>query len=176
MAEALGHKDYFPDLLDRYLPRPIREFFQERWIRIFQTGIIVEALKDSPYLLRASSFESMSDLDEFLRVHVLKKLDTVSETANSDLGKSTGSVERASQAEVVFGVNAEILASMIGLQTAVQMATLAVSGKARYWAAITDRLIKYVESEFCIRSDLKNYLIEARAAARPEQFYDLIYE
>jgi hypothetical protein len=44
MAEALGHKYYRPELLSFYLPESILNFFQSRWIRIFQKGIICEAI------------------------------------------------------------------------------------------------------------------------------------
>jgi hypothetical protein len=49
MAESLGHTEYDHRLLNRYLPKPISKFFRDRWIRIFQNGIIAEALKDSKH-------------------------------------------------------------------------------------------------------------------------------
>ena len=72
MAKALGHKNYDHKLISRYLPEPLLTFFQERWIRIFQTGMIVEALKDSEYFLQATDFRNMDELDSFLRVNALK--------------------------------------------------------------------------------------------------------
>lgn len=176
MAEALGHKEYSPDLLDRYLPRPIKAFFQERWIRIFQTGIVVEALKDSPHLLRASGFTHMAELNQFLQHHVLKKLEVEPEDGSRETKKGRRNSHDTSQSEVMFGVNLEILTALLGLQAAVHAATAAVSGKAKYWAEITKRLVGFIESEFCIRPDLKAYLTEAKAVASPQQFAEMIYE
>lgn len=41
MAEALGHIKYDPQLLKHYLPEPILEFFQRRWILLFQKVLYV---------------------------------------------------------------------------------------------------------------------------------------
>lgn len=65
MAKALGHAKYDPSLLGRYLPEAILAFFQTRWIRIFQRSFICEAMKDSPYLLEATTFETMDELHVF---------------------------------------------------------------------------------------------------------------
>ncbi|CAJ0557402.1 unnamed protein product, partial [Mesorhabditis spiculigera] len=74
LARSLGHKTYRADLLSSYLPQVILDFFQTRWIRIFQKGIVLEAMKDSPYLLEASGFENMDKLHEFLSNHALKDI------------------------------------------------------------------------------------------------------
>jgi len=73
MVEALGHAKYTPDLLSRYLPDVILEYFNSRWVRIFQNAIIYEAMKDSPYLLDAVDL-SPDELDRFLLNHSLGPL------------------------------------------------------------------------------------------------------
>ena len=73
MVEALGHAKYTPDLLSRYLPDVILEYFNNRWVRIFQNAIIYEAMKDSPYLLDAVDL-SPDELDRFLLNHSLGPL------------------------------------------------------------------------------------------------------
>lgn len=70
MAEALGHVRYDSRLVARYLPPILQEFFVERWVRLFQTGIVCEALKESPALLRASGFRSLEALTQFLTTTV----------------------------------------------------------------------------------------------------------
>ena len=80
MSEALGHIKYKPELLSHYLPEPILQFFQSRWIRIFQKGIVCEAMKDSPLLLRASNFKTIDDIDLFLNNHALSLPDDPAET------------------------------------------------------------------------------------------------
>lgn len=175
MSEALGHKKYSPRLLDRYLPQPIRDFFQERWIRIFQTGIIVEALKDSPHLLRASGFDNMEELDNFLLKHVLRTINVSSESPSKS-AEDSARRHKVAQKEVIFGLTPEILTAMIGLQLSVRRASGTVSGKAKYWAGITELLLEHLESDLCIRKDLKSYLLEAKSTASPNHFADIIYE
>ncbi|WVV47951.1 hypothetical protein THH46_30435 [Pseudomonas sp. NA13] len=72
MSEALGHKSFDPSLLARYLPAPIWDFFQDRWIRIFQAGIIIEAMDGSPYKLKASGFDTLEQVEEFLLNHSIQ--------------------------------------------------------------------------------------------------------
>lgn len=175
MAEALGHAQYQADLLSCYLPEPILAFFQERWIRLFQEGIIVEALKDSEYLLEASSFNSMEELHEFLDKHALKKMPGHLENPdvyNQDYVKR----QKNEGTEIIFGVNVGILSILISLQQAVSLAKQMVNGKARYWAGIAEALIAYIESNNCNREDLKEYLMSARRIADPTKMEALVNE
>lgn len=66
MAEALGHIRYEADLLERYLPKSILYFFRDRWVRRFQTGIIIQSMQNTKHLLKASGFASMDELVEFM--------------------------------------------------------------------------------------------------------------
>lgn len=72
MSKALGHESYNPKLLLKYLPIEIVEFFSNRWARIFMEGMIIEAMKDSEYLLSAVSFNTISDIERFLKTHPWK--------------------------------------------------------------------------------------------------------
>ncbi|MEZ8854371.1 hypothetical protein AB6E16_02560 [Vibrio atlanticus] len=73
MQEALGHEKHDPDLLRSYLPEDILDLFTNRWIRIFQNGIIYEAMKDSDYLFDAMDI-TPKELGEFLKNHKLEVL------------------------------------------------------------------------------------------------------
>ena len=173
MSEALGHAECSSALLSRYLPEPILAFFQERWIRIFQEGFIVKALKDSAYLLEASSFSSMTELNEFLMTHALK---TIPKHLENPYKKEEKAADISSQNEVVFGINTGILTVMISLQIAVRRAKVRVNARAFFWAGITECLVKYLESEQCNRTDLKSYLKAARHRIDPSKMEVLIYE
>lgn len=175
MAEALGHNEYSVKLLSCYLPEPVMSFFQDRWIRIFQAGIIVEALKNSEYLLEASSFSCMTELDEFLKTHALKIIPKHLENADLHLDNNEAT-EQLSKAEVVFGVNTGILTAMISLQKAVAKASGQVNGRAKYWAGITEHLVNHLESVSCNRDDLKGYLLAAKRKADSAKMEALIYE
>jgi hypothetical protein len=159
MAAALGHTEYQPKLLERYLPEPIASFFQERWVRIFQTGIIIEALKDSPYALEASGFTTMEQLHKFLNQHVLK-------ISSSEDGESEGDeINGRTSREVIFGVNTTILTALLSLQLAVDEATTPVRAIATYWSIISRHLVKHIETVLPNRDDLQCYLREARLQA-----------
>lgn len=73
VAKALGHKKVNIKLLESYLPTPLMNYFNTRWVRIFQNAIIFEALKDSPLLVDALDFTE-DKLEEFLENHRLQNL------------------------------------------------------------------------------------------------------
>jgi len=73
MSESLGHEEYSPLLLSSYLPEPILNYFQGRWVSIFQNAMIYEAMKDSDCLFSAIDIKE-NELDKFLLNHGLKPL------------------------------------------------------------------------------------------------------
>ncbi|WP_122055110.1 hypothetical protein [Vibrio sp. Evd11] len=68
VAEALGHEKKDANLLTSYLPKPLMDFFNARWIRQFQNAILLEAMKDSVYRLDAVNL-STENVEEFLNNH-----------------------------------------------------------------------------------------------------------
>lgn len=171
MAKALGHATYQHRLLSSYLPEPIAAFFRDRWIRLFQTGVVVQALEGSDFLLEATEFESMNQLDEFLHNHALKLLPPTlvgNQDVEPDCGNATGN------GRVVFGVNTGILTALISLQAAVERSTRQVSAKAQYWAGIAGRLVAFIDSESTARPDLRGYLQKARLKMDPSAMEPII--
>lgn len=160
MSIALGHTYYNPKLLERYLPKEIREFFQERWIRIFQAGIIVEALKDSTYLLDASDFENIDQLYEFLSNHAIR---TVSESRPEVTPGGDNMAGR--RAEIVFGVNANVLTALLSLEIIVKKSGDDADPRAKYWADVGKQLISHIETRLQHRADLCSFVAEARLKA-----------
>ena len=150
MAKALGHAEYNEALLARYLPRPIVEFFRERWIRLFQTGVILEALKGSPYRFRAAAFSSASEMDEFLKNHAIRTIALDPNVASELNGP-----------EVVFGLDVEILTLLASLCAAVNSSKNAVNPIALYWTKLARRLFAYIESPQCMRHDIRDLLVKA---------------
>ncbi|MGR5120869.1 hypothetical protein ACPV5W_19290 [Vibrio astriarenae] len=73
VAEALGHKKKDAKLLTSYLPKPLMDFFNARWIRQFQNAILLEAMKDSVHRLDAVSM-SAQDIEEFLNNHGISNI------------------------------------------------------------------------------------------------------
>ncbi|MCW8327373.1 hypothetical protein MD588_00975 [Photobacterium sp. SDRW27] len=73
MSEALGHEKYIPVLINHYLPKPLWDYFTNRWIRQFQNAIVYEAMKDSRYLHKAIDIHP-DELNSFLENHGLGEL------------------------------------------------------------------------------------------------------
>ena len=167
MSEALGHAKYKPDLLAHYLPEPILAFFQSRWIRIFQKGIVCEAMKDSPHILRASNFKSMDELDRFLNHHALNLPDDSDEP---------GEKRENDLREVCISVDETILAALLSLKSAVAAADQKlVSAKARYWSKFASLLQVEIERN-TYDPELCRALESARNNVDPTLMQGLIYE
>lgn len=169
MAESLGHKSYLPELLEHYLPRPIQDFFQDRWIRVFQTGVIAHAMKNSPELLGATCFSSMSELDVFLHNHALTPppSEFTQPTSESD-GKSL------QQARLLFDISEETLTLLLSVQLAVEVAPAAACERARYWSGVSHALAAYIDS-LNDRPDLQLHLTNARRAATATIAAEFVY-
>jgi hypothetical protein len=170
MAEALGHAQWEPRLLDHYLPKSLQEFFTERWLRIFQTQILVEALKDSPHILEATSFESMSELDEFLENHALRSIPSHLEDPDGIGAEVTG--DPASR--VVVCVELGILTVLLSLEGAVRRARHSPCGRAIRWARIAEKLVPHLETQ-TERPEFRAIVAEAKQRANPSRVAHLIY-
>ena len=68
VASALGHKKTDIALLNCYLPKPLMDFFNDRWVRQFQNTILLEAMKESAYHLEIVDMTA-EDINEFLCNH-----------------------------------------------------------------------------------------------------------
>ena len=68
VAEVLGHKTVNVDLLNKYLPSALMDFFNARWIRQFQNALIYIAMQESDYIFEAIDIKP-EYLDEFLQNH-----------------------------------------------------------------------------------------------------------
>lgn len=68
VAEVLGHEKKNVNLLTHYLPEPLMDFFNDRWMRQFQNAILLEAMKDSAYFFEVVNM-SAEDIEEFLNNH-----------------------------------------------------------------------------------------------------------
>lgn len=173
MAEALGHAKFKPELLSHYLPESILAFFQTRWVRIFQKAFICEAMKDSPYLLEATEFESMEELHEFLKNHAIK--DISANLINPENIPLT-EVAESEDSQVLISINKGILTALLSINRAVEQSQEKdrISGLAKYWSDISG----LIEKEIRHGTDhlLKQHLSVAEANLNPEKMEGLIYE
>ncbi|MEE4634131.1 hypothetical protein V2K98_11430 [Pseudomonas alliivorans] len=192
MARALGHKGYTSTLLSSYLPEPILAFFQTRWIRLFQRGIICRAMKDSPRLLEAARFRDMDELHEFLKNHALREIPE--HLQNPDYLKTPVQKAAADNSDpdkpgqVVVSIDTGVLTALLSLNAAVAEATenarsnnksgedndtRQLCSKAIYWSHFSDLVVKEIEDGF--NSELQEYLETAQQHANAAHMEDLIY-
>jgi hypothetical protein len=68
VAEVLGHETVNVDLLNKYIPSALMDFFNARWIRQFQNALIYIAMQESDYLFEVVDIKP-ENLDEFLQNH-----------------------------------------------------------------------------------------------------------
>jgi hypothetical protein len=163
MAQALGHAEYSPKLLEHYLPVSILEFFQSRWIRLFQTGMIVYAMKGSDLLLEASGLKSTEALNAFLEKHSFKPLQQQPQKSKKR------DVDR-----VLVGIDEQVLSVLLEVQRSVQLAADKASGVAKYWASLTKNLIDYIETPGNGREELQAALEKAREKPSGLSFQRLV--
>ncbi|MDO6498887.1 hypothetical protein [Photobacterium sanguinicancri] len=118
VAEALGHKKKDLSLLTSYLPEPLMDFFNDRWVRQFQSAILLEAMKDSKYKLDAVNMTT-EDIEEFLTNHGLGSLphhldhdfQVQSEVSHSN---------KSSFDEMTFMISSALLQLLIAIRTVVE--------------------------------------------------------
>lgn len=189
MARALGHKGYTSTLLSSYLPDPILAFFQTRWIRLFQRGIICRAMQDSPRLLDVARFADMEELHEFLKNHALR--DIPEHLQNPDYLKSPAPLAAANESDgdkadqVVVSIDTGILTALLSLNAAVIKATNNASeiqhpqqarqlcSKAIYWSRFSDLVVKEIQDG--LDSEMQQYLKVAQQHIDASHMEDLIY-
>lgn len=171
MAEALGHAKHLPRLLDHYLPAPIQQFFVERWVRLFQAGIVCEAMKDSPYLLQASGFSTMEALRQFMEQHAIKHLPLHLESPES-LQEHPALPQGSSK--LVFGINVEILTLLSSISSAVSASPNSASCEAHRWARLGDKLLEHLLTQE-ERPEFVTMAEEAKKYADPALAEAIIY-
>ncbi|SGY93172.1 Putative uncharacterized protein [Moritella viscosa] len=122
VSEALGHKELRLELLEIYLPKPLMDYFNKRWVRQFQNAIIFEALKDSSYLFDALDFDELT-LDEFLKNHRLGDLPEHLERASSSVGNEENQSYINNLDELVFTLSVPLFQVLLAIQNVIDNAT-----------------------------------------------------
>lgn len=130
-AEAIGHKDALPKLMDHYIPESLHGFLKSRWIRIFQTGIIVEAMQGSPLLFEASGLADLQQLDAFLKNHALNLAD-----AETPVDACTPEDER----EALVCISPEVVRVLSDIENRVNADKAGSPGILISWAAFYKHL------------------------------------
>ena len=170
MSKALGHEHYYPDLLSHYLPDPLLAFIKARWIRIFQKALVCEAMKDSPYLFRATQFNSIAELHSFLENHQIKEIPL--QASDPERKAELNEVETS---EAVFSISVPFLASLLSVEAAVINSTdrARVCGIAEYWSSLAEKIKSEISSGY--NRSLKRHLQSALKLVDAKKMETLIY-
>lgn len=147
-SKALGHTRFDYVLLKRYIPKPLLDFFSNRWVRIFHQGFILEAMNDSPYALASTDFNSVEEVHIFLNNHALKIKKPPVDTPMQDT--------TSQKKEIVFCIDENVLREMIKLEEKAD--TILTNAKENYWSKISRKLLSYIESDECTRPDFQDML------------------
>ncbi|MFP7708268.1 hypothetical protein AB6F04_001290 [Vibrio cyclitrophicus] len=154
VAEALGHKEATISTLNSYLPEPLMDYFNSRWVRIFQNAIMFEALKDSPYLIKALNFSEES-LNEFLNNHRLGELPALLEKANNSIEVEENQNEIEQLDELVYTLSTPLFQVLIAIQNIVES-----SSNEEVFIPIIENwyeAAKFILSQFNLKNKAKTY-------------------
>lgn len=122
VSEALGHKQPDIKVLSSYLPQSLLEYFNERWVRIFQNAIIFEAMETSQYLIDALDF-SAENLEKFLSNHRLGDMPDHLAKANTSIVNENNQKDIEQLDELVFTITTPLLQVLIAIITIVTTAS-----------------------------------------------------
>tara|TARA_R110001592_G_scaffold30473_2_gene109080 strand:- start:355 stop:744 length:390 start_codon:yes stop_codon:yes gene_type:complete len=126
-------------------------------------------MKDSPYLLKATEFESMEELHNFLKNHALKDIP-------AHLSAPGSPSEPVSDNQVLISIDKGILIALLSVNRAVTHSKRQeqVSGLARYWSNVSG----LIEKEIIQGNDslLKEHLSAAMENLDPQKMESLIYD
>jgi hypothetical protein len=170
LSRRLGHAKVSIKLLRSYLPQALLDFFQERWIRLYQCGLLCEALKGSKWRLPATGFRTEAELDEFMLNHRLN----LKPAATMPLAEEPLPEDKTSgletEDEVLFNINTEVLTVLLALVASHKESPEAMTATARYWAIFGERVIDEIRNAAIPREDFLGFLNQAEIAA---QTFDL---
>ncbi|MGC6830397.1 hypothetical protein ACP0H4_24315 [Pseudomonas aeruginosa] len=169
MAEALGHTRYDPDLLERYLPASILHFFRDRWVRIFQTGIIIQAMKDSPYLLESSGFRTMSELDSFLEQNTIRFPQHLNEPQPQNNKPKP-------ENKTLIALNIQIAQILLSILKSKGEGIRPLNAKAEHWAEFAHHLLSFLKSDNENHLEALDILERAEELGPLQGLEDIIYE
>ncbi|WP_241791465.1 hypothetical protein [Pseudomonas putida] len=169
LAKKLGHASFSQDLLDSYLPTAIYDFFATRYVRIFQKGIICEAMRESKYFLQATKFETIDQLHSFLSRYTLKEVPENLRTLEEN------KIAQGEVVEVGVSVSTESMTALLSIREAIRQSPnpTRVRGLAKYWASVCDAVENYIRK--CRDTDLHSHLNAALKSCDPSVFRSMIH-
>ncbi|MDN4732922.1 hypothetical protein QYZ42_06535 [Vibrio parahaemolyticus] len=117
VSEALGHKKLEVLLLSSYLPKPLMDFFNARWIRQFQNAILLEAMKGSEYRFDAVDIKT-EDIEAFLMNHGISDIPY---SLDHGFKVTTNSEKTPLFDEMTFTISTALLQMLIAIRSIVEV-------------------------------------------------------
>ncbi|VWD09119.1 hypothetical protein [Burkholderia lata] len=173
MAMALGHKHYDPKLLSSYLPDALRKFFDERWIRIFQTGLLLISIRDRKLALRATGLKSEAEREELLRNYPIA-LPAESESKNAAEEFQSENLDDAF--EVLLQADHETFVALNSLRLSVEASTTPVGTNALYYSKLAACMGEYIEKAGNVRGHIREMWEDAKKDASAKLFAGALHD
>jgi hypothetical protein len=170
MSEALGHEEYNPKLLSHYLPPVILNYFYSRWMRIFQTALIYDAIKKSDNVFNVLPF-SPKALDKFIKNHGIKNFPELTEIPPETLTPS-------SETELRIPLSFNLLLVLHNIVTLIEKAEKGqkITAIAATWYKFGKYVIGAIELDQTSQ-DISNLLDDVRSAPSIEdKLLGAVYE
>lgn len=171
VAEMLGHKTVNVDLLNKYLPSALMDFFNTRWIRQFQNSLIYIAMQKSDYLFEAVDIKP-ENLDEFLQNHGIHDIPKLfdkykNEAVLSFVDKKEPQEERFD--EVTLTITENVMRVLIAIKSIVDLSKEQQDGQTfrdivSTWYEAATLILTEDERESTINAERSQLIATARKA------------
>ncbi|XYI40771.1 hypothetical protein DAMDJJ_21805 [Cupriavidus necator] len=168
MARELGNSN--DTSLRYYLPDCLWDYFANRWLRIFQNLLIVDATKATPHMQRALQFQSASEMDEFLRNHAVRPLLPPDDT-------KAPPAAAADVSELMVAASPGLFATLLSIAEATDQAAAngrGVAPQALYWSEFTKRVRAHIVSDQFHDRGIKAMMAEAERHVVAANFEEVV--
>lgn len=148
VAEALGHQEWRPALIKRYLPDSILRLFRARWIRMFQNLILIHTSPTVDYAIAVTGLANAEAIEKYLAdsafPHLKKMLYPEAEKG------STGS------GEFIFEANFETVSTICTLAGVDQ-----AKAPSLYWHLFAKHILAILKERASMDPELDSLLKRA---------------
>ena len=143
MAKALGHARR-SKVLNSYLPKKLAGFLRLRWMRAFQTRMVVHMTRDTPHQLLASGLASRHALTVFLENHPFPDIKKLSAAYEESSSPPSNRNER--NATFVINASVETLTLLTNIVRTVDEGRHPIAADGKYWASLSQHVIAYIKA------------------------------
>jgi hypothetical protein len=172
MRRALGHDANDSKVLESYLPEVFIRLIESRSIQAVQKIIICHSLRDSPFLVEGTGFDTLEELEMFLENYTSQELPTY--LTNPECIDEFQTSAQADELYLRLGTGS--LIALLSLREAVNTIDdhRVIPSSLIKWAEIADLIEQNIE--LGNERSLKRKLAEAKSKTNPEPFLRKFHE